>query len=99
MKSIGLSSRIPVTAEDIFKFREEYIKNRNLTAWSFVNHYNSIEIVDIVITDDLDNLHTVNKNIGEMTIKVISVPDLIAMKQKSARPQDIEDIKALEALQ
>ena len=36
--SIGLQPRLPVTATDVFDFREEYIRNRNLIAWSFGPH-------------------------------------------------------------
>ena len=37
LKDLGLISRLPVTAENVFEFREEYIQNRNLIAWSFYN--------------------------------------------------------------
>ncbi len=95
---IGLKSRLPVNAEDIFRFREEYIKNRNLIAWSFYNPNNPIEIVDIIITEDLQKMKTITKKIVGKNIRLLSIPDLIAMKLKSNRPQDIEDIKALEKL-
>ena len=36
------------------------------------------------------------KKIDRLTIKVASIPDLIAMKKQAGRPQDVEDIKALE---
>ncbi|MFV1984099.1 MAG: hypothetical protein ACC657_11215 [Thiohalomonadales bacterium] len=34
MSKIGMVSRLPVTAEEVFNFREEYIKNRNLFSWA-----------------------------------------------------------------
>jgi len=95
---IGLRSRLPVNAEDVFRFREEYIKNRNLIAWSFYNPNNPIEIVDIIITEDLKKMKTITKKVVGKNIRLASIPDLIAMKLKSNRPQDIEDIKALEKL-
>ena len=36
-RSLGLEPRLPVRAVDVFHFRQEYIDNRNLTAWTFVN--------------------------------------------------------------
>lgn len=54
--SIGFSSRIPVTAKEVFHFREEYIKNKNLVAWSFYNSIKPSEVVDIVITCDLKDI-------------------------------------------
>ena len=96
--SIGLHPRLPVSAEEVFDFREEYIRNKNLVAWSFHNPANPLEVVDILITHDLKDIRTVSKRIGPLTIKVASIPDLIDMKKQAGRPQDIEDIKALEKL-
>jgi hypothetical protein len=98
MKSIGLQSRLPVTADDVFNFREEYINNRNMIAWAFLNAANPAEMVDIILTEDLANLHAVTKQAFATNVQVLSVEDLISMKRKSGRPQDLEDVKALEAL-
>jgi len=35
LSEIGLSSKLPISAEDVFKFREQYIKEKNLIGWSF----------------------------------------------------------------
>jgi len=40
LMTLGLQPRLPVTAAEVFRFREEYIRNRNLLAWSFVNPSN-----------------------------------------------------------
>ncbi len=96
--NIGLKSRLPVTAEDVFRFREEYIKNKNLIAWSFSNPDNPIEVVDIIITEDVKKMKTINKKVLGTNICLASIADLISMKKKSNRPQDIEDVKALEKL-
>jgi len=98
MVSIGLQPRLPVTAEEVFKFREEYIRNRNLTAWSFVHPNNPLEVVDILITEDARKIKTVEKKVDRQRIQVANIDDLIRMKKVSNRPQDIEDIKALEQL-
>jgi len=34
-----------------------------------------------------------------MIVMVVSIPGLIVMKKQAGRPQDLEDIKALEKLQ
>jgi hypothetical protein len=96
---IGLESRLPVTAKEVFAFREEYIEKRNLDAWSFSNPRNSLEIVDILVTEDANRIDTVNKRAFGLNIRVAAIPELIAMKKKAGRPQDLEDIKALEKLQ
>jgi hypothetical protein len=36
--------------------------------------------------------------VGETQVRILSLNDLIEMKRQSARPQDLEDIAALERL-
>ena len=99
LKGIGLISRLPVDAGQVFDFREDYIKNRNLVAWSFYNPSDPSEIVDIIITHDLAKMKIDRIKSGADVIPIVSRRDLIAMKRKSGRPQDIEDVKALEELE
>lgn len=96
--ALGLSPRLPVNAAEVFAFREEYIKNRNLTAWSFCDPKDPTRTVDIIITHDLAKLRIKRIRAGRAVLPVLAIPDLIAMKRSSGRPQDLEDVKALEAL-
>jgi len=98
LKSIGLEPRLPVTAREVFRFREEYIANRNLTAWSFVNPATPSELVDIVLTHNLGELTTRPLRVQGKQIRVVSLDDLIRMKQEAGRPQDQEDVRALKAI-
>ena len=98
LNSIGLKSKLPISSDDVFNFRKEYIKNRNLIAWSFINPDNPLEIVDIIITEDVKQIKSVTKKFKNTDIKIAAIDDLIKMKKKSGRKQDIEDIKALEKL-
>ncbi len=95
LNRMGLRSRLPLKAEEVFDFREEYIRNRNLIAWSFVNPADPTELVDIVLTEDLVAMQVDMISAGRLRLPVVAVPDLIRMKEKSARAQDIEDIQAL----
>lgn len=98
LKGLGFLPRLPVTANEVFSFKDEYISRRNLIAWSFYNPTNPLEVIDIILTHDLSDMKTVNKKMGPSTLKVLAVEDLINMKKKSGRPQDIEDIKVLKEL-
>lgn len=98
LKGLGFVTRLPVTADEVFNFKDEYIKRRNLIAWSFYNPANPLEVVDIILTHDLKDLKAVEKKMGLARIRVLSIEDLIAMKKSSARPQDLEDIKVLRDL-
>ena len=98
LNRLGLRSRLPVKADEVFRFRQEYIRNRNLIAWSFVNHANPVELVDIILTEDLQAMKLDAIVIGRLEFPVVSRADLIRMKEKSARPQDLEDVKALRSI-
>lgn len=99
LQSIGFRARLPVNGAQVFRFREEYIKNRNLVAWSFYHPEKPSEIVDVIITNDLSQMKVTEVVIGTATLKVASIEDLIRMKKQSARPQDLEDVAALKRLQ
>ncbi len=98
LQKIGLVSRLPVTALDVFNYRDEYIHNRNLIAWNFHNPVDPSELLDIIINFDAKGKRAVYKQLSTTSVPVLNIRDLIDMKKASGRPQDIEDIKALEKL-
>ncbi|HRQ59206.1 MAG TPA: hypothetical protein PLN31_17460 [Azoarcus taiwanensis] len=98
LSSIGLVSRLPVTADSVFRFRDEYIRNRNLIAWNFYNPQDLSEQLDIVISEDLRGKRTIRVDTRNGPVRVLSRKDLIAMKRASGRPQDLADVEALEKL-
>ena len=98
LNGTGLVSRLPVNAQDIHSFRDEYIENRNLIAWNFHNPDNPVEQVDIIIAYDLTGKTTQPVELSTITVRVLSIDDLIEMKRGSGRAQDLEDVAALEKL-
>jgi len=98
LEELGLISRLPLNAAEVFSYRDEYINNRNLIAWNFYNPSNMAEQVDIIIDFNLSKQSIVTMVVGEDKVNVISIEQLIKMKQKAGRPQDLADIEALEKL-
>ena len=96
--SIGLVSRLPISANDVFQFRDEYIRNRNLIAWNFHNPDDPSQQVDVIINFDAKSKKVLKKRLRNTDIPLLNIQDLIQMKKASARPQDIEDINALKQL-
>jgi hypothetical protein len=96
---LGLRPRLPISASDVFRFREEYIRNRNLLAWSFSNPANPGEIVDILIAEDLAKHRVIKVRVAGRELPVLSRKDLIEMKSRSGRPQDLSDVAALQRLE
>jgi hypothetical protein len=98
LAGIGLVSRLPITANDILEFRNEYVQNRNLVAWNFYNPIDLSEQLDIIITYDLKGKRRKRVELENTAIYILSKLDLIEMKRESGRPQDKEDVLALESL-
>ncbi len=95
---MGLSSRLPVRAEEVFQFRREYIDERNMIAWSFVDASDPTRLVDIVIAYEGKRLPIREVSVGGVVVPVLAKSALIKMKEASGRPQDLEDVRALRRL-
>jgi len=93
---LGLTSRLPVSAKEVILMREEYIRNRNLIAWSFIDYKNPTRQVDILITFDLKDLDTQEMKLNGKKLTVVTLRQLLKMKTQSARPQDLVDIKSIQ---
>ena len=97
LESLSLQSRIPLKAEEVYEFKDEYIEKRNLIAWGFINPGNPTEQVDLVITHDLRDMKTQRLK-KPFPLTILTIDDLISMKRDGGRPQDIADIQALEKI-
>lgn len=98
LNEIGLVSLLPLDSKCIFDFRNEYIEKRNLIAWNFYDPKKPSNQVNIIINYNLKGAHTKTISTSSGKIKILSLKNLIAMKKASGRPQDLEDVKALESL-
>lgn len=98
LSEMGLVSRLPISADDVFEFRDEYINNRNLIAWNFYNPSNLTEQIDIIINYDLTNKKVKELTVGNAKVKVLSLDELIQMKKAAGREQDLADVAALTKL-
>jgi hypothetical protein len=98
LRELSLVSRLPITADEVFRFRDEYIRNRNLIAWNFYNPGDLTEQLDVIISADLKGKKVDSISTMDGPVKVLARKDLIALKRASGRPQDLADIAALESL-
>lgn len=95
---LDLVSRLPLTARDVYHYRDEYVANRNLIAWNFYNPDNVSEQVDIIVTYDLRGRKLKRFALADGPVSVLALEELMEMKRGTDRPQDLEDVKALERL-
>jgi len=98
LRSLGLESRLPISADDVFAFRDEYVENRNLVAWNFHNPSDISQQVDIIIVYNLKGRRRQKIRTGSGQLYLLSLQDLLNMKKASGRPQDLADVEALERL-
>lgn len=92
LKKLGLTSRLPVQAKDIFEFRKEYVENRNLIAWSFVDYKNPARAVDILINHDIKHIKIKKISLHGKMVNIASLENLLSLKEEANRPQDQMDI-------
>ena len=95
LEDMGMVSRLPIDAVSVFKFRDEYVENRNLIAWNFYNENDPTDQVDILINHDVGDFKSEKFLVGDLEVKVISKKDLLKMKKKAGRDKDLLDIREL----
>lgn len=104
LKRIGLKARAPV---DPVAFadpaqRESWITDKFLTVFSLYSPANPLLVLDLFVREPMpfEGLWSRSRTIdlGSLKVQVASIDDLIVMKRAVARPQDLADIEALEAL-
>lgn len=95
LREMDMISRLPIDSVSVYKFRDEYINNRNLIAWNFYNENDPTDQVDILIAYDVSDFKSEKFRVGDLELKVISKDDLIKMKKRSGRDKDLLDIKEL----
>ena len=103
-KDLGFKPRVPVDIEELADpaKREYWKKEKNMKVFSIYNPDNDFEIVDIMISDDID-FETAYKNKQvqsdeNFNVSVVSIEDLIKLKELAGRERDLVDLKILKEL-
>ncbi len=96
--SIGYFAHLPISLQDLVdkEQRNDFIKNKNLIAYSFYNSSNNVMSMDVLIDTPIDFEKMWSnreiRNIGGKEVTIVSIADLIVMKQYAGRLQDERDI-------
>jgi hypothetical protein len=102
--SIGMQPRVPVDPYDfaLESKRKEWMRDKNAVVFTMIDPVNSLFVVDIFIELPMEFEPFYNRakviQLKNQPVKVCSVDDLIIMKTRSGRPQDLLDIEVLNAL-
>lgn len=100
MEQLHYRPRLPVDPKSFMNpdIRTEWINNRDLKAFTFWNPELGHREVDVLLSEsenaDLFK-HATVVVAGSLEIPVVSIDDLIAMKLRSGRKRDYDDVAAL----
>ncbi len=98
---LGLVPRVPVDPAGFAdrETRGRWIAERGMVVFSMYDPVNPMRQVDLFTENpvDFDGLLRRSQllDVGDTSVRVASVPDLIRLKELAGRPQDMEDIEAL----
>lgn len=101
MKSLGLMSRLPIRLEDAADpaTATTWEVDRSLIAATFVDPANPLREVDVLIAPSLDPSGVVARaTVLGAGIYVATILDLIRLKERAGRRQDLADIDHLKRL-
>lgn len=101
MKEIKFIPKVPVKAEDfaLEENRKKWIEEKKAVVFSFHNTPFFDRTVDVFIDNPIKFMELYKRretlNVSGLKISLISLDDLILLKKKANRKQDISDIEAL----
>ena len=98
ISSVGYLPHLSISLHDLVnkEQRNDFIKNKNLIAYSFYNSTNNVMSMDVLIDTPVDFTTMWSnreiRNIGGKEVTIVSIADLILMKKYAGRLQDERDI-------
>lgn len=104
MKELEYGPRLPVQLKALNdkKQVEQWMKRKNLKAYTFNPPKGAMMQIDIIIEESLnfENIarQSTFKKAGEIRIPLVGLEDLIKMKKKANRPKDNLDLSTLQEL-
>jgi len=104
MKELGYKPRIPVKMEEFASAakRQEWIDEKNMKVFSVCNPSNMLEGIDVMVGEYIrfDEAYRKRKVVHSLGVEVpvISIDDLIKLKELAGRGRDKIDISALKEI-
>ena len=101
----GYRPRVPVAMRDFAdqSKRESWVRDKGMKVFSVFHPTRAGELIDIFVAEPFPFLEAYARrrsvDAGGVTVSVASLADLIALKRAAGRPQDLEDLRALERFQ
>lgn len=102
LEALGLRCRLPLVLESLASERDEDLRARNLVAVTFTDPNDPLREVDVLVAPPVPAAELIARSRymegTELRLRVVSLPDLVALKRAAGRQQDLADLHHLERL-
>lgn len=104
LQRLDFHPRVPVSALEFAEpeRRKEWIEQKGMRVFSFWSDRFRDTPIDLFVEEPVPfpelSENAVRISLGDLEVRVASVPHLVRMKRAAGRVQDLEDIRALEEL-
>jgi len=105
MKELSLKPKAPVPVDDLIREdrREEWIRDKGMRVFSFFDPKTPYFLLDVFIEIPFDFQTTYAQRskirAGDTVVPVVPIRNLIEMKEKAGRPQDLADVYYLKQVE
>jgi hypothetical protein len=101
LQGLGYRPRAPVALDEFLEpeVRRSWIEEKGMTLWSPELPATEVDVfASEPFAFDAAYARALRADLGATTVPVASLVDLIELKRRAGRPQDLEDVRALEAI-
>lgn len=105
MNELGYRPRNPVKAEGLLDpaTRAQWQREKGMEVFSFIDPVQPMTLIDVFLEEKIPFREVMNDLVPVtakgITISVVSLPHLKALKKAAGRPQDLADIEAIEEME
>lgn len=104
MSQLGYRPRVPVDPKQFAdeSIRKRWVKEKNMVVFSFYHEENLMNLVDVFVEHprDFEEMYASGKEsqFFGASLRAVGIQDMLAMKEKAARPKDEMDLRFLRSL-
>jgi len=102
LKTLGYRPVVPITAEQFAdaELRHQWIREKGMKVLNFFSDQHRETNVDVFVAEPFDfEREYASAMVGDLarglSVRFVSLPTLIVMKQEAGRPRDLDDIQHL----